>query len=104
LYNLRANYTDPNYLASAIFELLVYAQHPYGMPQEGTPDSVSRLARDDLVRFRDSYYVPDQALLAFAGDITLEAAFAAAEKYLGAWPRTEVASPQIPGPPAPQGL
>lgn len=104
LSNLRVNYTDPNYLASAIFERLVYAQHPYGLPQEGTPDSVSRLARDDLVRFRDTYYVPDQALLAFAGDITLEAAFAAAEKYLGAWPRREVASRQIPAPSSPQGL
>jgi zinc protease len=104
LSNLRVNYTDPNYLASAVFERLVYAQHPYGLPQEGTPDSVSKLDRDDMVRFRDTYYVPDQALLAFAGDITLEAAFAAAERYFGAWAKKEVAVQQLPAPSSPQGL
>ncbi|MGA8367028.1 MAG: pitrilysin family protein, partial [Candidatus Acidiferrales bacterium] len=47
---------------------------------------------------------PNQALLAFAGDITPEKAFAAAEKYFGAWPKREAAASAPPAPPNSQGL
>ncbi len=96
LSNLRSEYSDPGYLASVIFDRVVYGRHPYGLPEEGTPDSAAKLERDDVVRFRDAYYVPNQALLAFAGDITPEAAFAAAEKYLGAWARKDVPAAEPP--------
>src|SRR5437899_294836 len=89
LSGLQLQYSDPSYLASVTFDRVVYGQHPYGLPAEGTPESVRALSRDDLVHFRDAYYLPDQALLAFASDITPEGAFAAAEKYVGAWPRKE---------------
>ncbi len=104
LSSLRVQYSDADYLASVIFDRVVYSQHPYGLPDEGTPDSAARLDRDDLVRFRDTYYAPNQALLAFAGDITPEAAFAAAEKYLGAWPKKEIPAALLAAPPAGRGL
>ena len=104
LSNLQVEYADPSYLVGVIFDRVVYAQHPYGLPEEGTPDSVEKLERDALVKFRDAYYVPNQALVAFAGDITPEAAFAAAEKYLGAWPKKDVPAAPIAAPASPRGL
>ena len=105
LSNLRVEYSDADYLASVVIARVVYGQHPYGLPNEGTPDSAATLARDDLMRFRDTYYVPNQALLAFAGDITPEAAFAAAEKYFGGWPKKDVASTaSAPAPAGPEGV
>lgn len=56
------------------------------------------ISRDDVAKFRDTYYSPNTALLAFAGDISPEAAFAAAEKYFGAW-QSKAAPPAI-APPA----
>ena len=85
LSGLRIQYADPSYMASAIFRRVIYGEHPYGLPGEGTPDSVARLRRDDLVAFRDARYSPSGALIAFAGDISPEAAFAAAEKHFGDW-------------------
>ncbi len=85
LSGLRIQYADPSYMASAIFRRVIYGEHPYGLPGEGTPDSVRALTRDDLVAFRDAWYSPSGALLAFAGDISPEAAFAAAEKHFGDW-------------------
>ena len=55
------------------------------MPGDGTPETVRDLKRDDIVAFRDKHYFPKGALLAFAGSITPEEAFAATEKYLGSW-------------------
>jgi zinc protease len=92
LSNLRVSYDDADYLASAVFERAVYGQHPYGLPTEGTPISIQAMTRQDIVQFRDSYYTPGTALLAFSGDISPEAAFAAAEKYFGAW-STKTATP-----------
>jgi zinc protease len=99
LSNLTVQYSDPEYLASVVFGRVVYGNSPYGWPGEGTPETVKKLRREDAVRFHDANYTPNQALLAFAGDITPEEAFAAAEKYFGPWPKLEVAA-AVPAPPA----
>jgi len=104
LSGLSVQYADPSYLASVVFSRVVYGQHPYGLPDDGTPDSVRKLERDDMVRFRDTYYLPNGALLAFAGDITPEAAFAAAEKYLGSWQKKELAAAPPSAPNRTRGL
>jgi len=93
LSNLRVNYDDADYLASAVFERAVYGLHPYGLPTEGTPISIQAMGREDIIQFHDSYYTPGSALLAFSGDISAEAAFAAAEKYFGAWSTKQTAAP-----------
>ena len=104
LSNFEVEYADGNYLASAVFSRLVYGQHPYGFPEEGTPVSVRKITREDLLQFRDARYVPNGALLAFAGDITPEAAYQAAEKYFGNWAKKDLPSPSWPAPPAATGL
>lgn len=93
LSNLRVSYDDADYLASAVFERAVYGLHPYGLPTEGTPISIQAMTRQDIIQFHDSYYAPGSALLAFSGDISPEAAFAAAEKYFGAWSAKQAAPP-----------
>ena len=90
LSNLRINYDDADYLATTIFQRVVYGMHPYGLPNEGTPASLQAITRNDLLSFRDTFYAPDKALLAFAGDITPEAAFAAAEKFFGPWQTKQI--------------
>lgn len=104
LSNLRINYDDADYLASSVFQRTVFGSHPYGLPGEGTPASVQAMKREDLIQFRESYYSPNNALLAFSGDIAPEAAFAAAEKYFGAWPHKEVSAPAHPAPQNQSGI
>jgi zinc protease len=96
LSNLKINYDDADYLASAVFQRVVYGIHPYGLPNEGTPASVIPMAREDLLHFRDANYSPATAFMSFSGDITPEAAFAAAEKYFGAWSNRAAPAPKHP--------
>ena len=98
LSNLTVQYSDPDFLASAAFSRIVYGNSPYGWPAEGTPDTIKKLDPQTLTKFHDANYAPNQALLAFAGDITPEEAFAAAEKYFGSWPKLDVASVEAPAP------
>ena len=53
-----------------------------------TPEALDALTRDALVEFHKAHYVPDRAVLAVAGDITLAQAKAKAEAAFGAWKKT----------------
>jgi zinc protease len=90
LSNLQVEYSDPGYLATVVFARSIYGDGGYGLPEEGTPGSVKKLTRDELVKFHDANYAPNQALLGFAGDITPDEAFAIAEKYFGLWQKVNV--------------
>ncbi|HSJ75526.1 MAG TPA: pitrilysin family protein, partial [Gemmatimonadales bacterium] len=69
LNGLQVQQEDAGYLADASFERAVFDGHPYGLPDDGTPDSVAGLTRDDLVAFHREHYVPNQAIVAVVGDV-----------------------------------
>ena len=85
LSGIQVSYDDPGYLAGVVFERLVYGSHPYGMPPDGTSESVRQISQQDLRAFHDAHYAPNNALLAIVGDIEAAAAFAAAERVFGDW-------------------
>jgi zinc protease len=96
---LQVSYDDPDYLANLVFDRLIFGDHPYGRPT--TPESVSRITRDDLVRFHRTWFVPNNALLAIVGDLTAEEAFAAARQAFGDWTAHDVAEVRAVDPPPP---
>ena len=51
LSGLQVSLEDPEYIANSVFDRLVYGFHPYGMPANGTPETIAWLTRDDLVAF-----------------------------------------------------
>ncbi|MGH9573207.1 MAG: M16 family metallopeptidase [Candidatus Acidiferrales bacterium] len=104
LSNFEVEYSDPDYLATAVFGRVLYGNSPYGLPPEGTPDSVKKMDRDALAKFHAANYAPNQSLLAFAGDITPDEAFAAAEKYFGSWPKSAASDTAPPSAAGPSGV
>ncbi|MGE5814847.1 MAG: M16 family metallopeptidase [Acidobacteriota bacterium] len=99
---LEVSYDDPDYVASTVFDRLVYGFHPYGKPDSGTPASLATITRDDLIAFHAAYFAPNNAILAIVGDLTADEAFAAAEQVFGDWPKNDavkVAPPTDPPPP-----
>lgn len=99
---LKVSYDDPDYIADLAFDRLVFGAHPYGRPSGGTPESIARLTRDDLVAFHRTWFVPNNTLLAIVGDLTADEAFNAANQAFGKWARRDVpaATPVDPPPPA----
>lgn len=98
---LQVGYDDPDYLANAVFNRLVFGTHPYGTPGQGTPESIGRITRDDLVAFHRTWFVPNNALMAIVGDLTVDEAVAAVERAFGAWQRRDVPAATVAEPPAP---
>ncbi|MGE3275306.1 MAG: M16 family metallopeptidase [Vicinamibacterales bacterium] len=81
---------DPGSVADQVIDRLVYGFHPYGMPGSGTAESLRGLTRQDFVDFHAKYYVPNNALVAVVGDVTVEDAVAGVQAALGGWPRGDV--------------
>jgi zinc protease len=92
---------DPGYIANSVFDRLVYGFHPYGMPENGTPQTIAALTRDDLVAFHTRYFMPNNAILAIVGDVTAVEAFASAKKVFGDWEKRDLPAQTFVGPPDP---
>jgi zinc protease len=82
---LQVNANDPDYLASIVWDRLVYGFHPYGLPNSGTEETLLAITPGDLRAYHDTYFVPNNAILAVVGDVTSDDAFAAVERVFGDW-------------------
>ena len=60
---------DPDYVATAVFRRARLRAHPYASTGTGTPESIDRITRDDLVAFHQRHYVPNNCILAIVGDV-----------------------------------
>ncbi|HZI78943.1 MAG TPA: pitrilysin family protein [Vicinamibacterales bacterium] len=98
--SLQVSATDPDFVASSLIDRLIYGFHPYGLPGNGTPETLAGITRDDLLAFHKRYFVPNNMILAVVGDTTTDEAFGMVEKVFGGWPRAELSMPKTVEPPA----
>jgi zinc protease len=101
LSGLQVSANDPEYVANAVFDRLVYGFHPYGMPDSGTPATLTAVTRSDLVAFHSRYFAPNNAILAIVGDVTAEEAFTTARKVFDDWQKRDLPSDKYIDPPDP---
>jgi zinc protease len=89
----------PRTQASDIFNETIFKGTPQHRPAIGYAETVGRLTRDDVIGFYSRYYVPNNAVLAIAGDIDKEDVKKRIEATFGSWPN--VAAFETPHTPAP---
>ena len=86
-----------------LHEMLFGEGHPYAWPTIGYMPDLEAITLEDAREFYRTYYTPGNAVLAFAGDISPEDAFALAERYFGDLPRGPELPPSVlPPEPTPQ--
>jgi zinc protease len=85
LDGLKVAYTQPGTLAQLAAERLRYGDGPYGHPAGGTPASLARVARADLLALHRERYRPDNAALVLTGDVDTATALKLAARHFGAW-------------------
>lgn len=66
--------------------LMLWGNLPYGHPVTGLSEEIMELSADDVYRFYDEHYAPNNAILVLAGDIEPAIARKLAEKYYGSIP------------------
>jgi zinc protease len=99
LDDLRLALSQPGSVTRFVAARAIYGDGAYGHSAGGTPASLPRIQRADVVKLHDTYYRPDNAVLVFAGDVDLEHAVQAATSAFGDWK-----APARPLPKAPVGV
>ena len=71
-----------------------FTVHPYHWTPGGSPEYINKAAMQEFVDFYKTFYVPNNATLSIAGDITPAQAKVLIEKYFGSIPKGTKAIPR----------
>jgi zinc protease len=87
---------NPSQLAAQVTVSALYGQrHPYGFTEIGTEPAVKAMTRDDMLAFWKQNFVPNNAALVVAGDISMTELRALVDKAFGAWASGTPARPAL---------
>ena len=99
LSGIRSRATDPDKIAGARMDALLFGDHPYGSDPAGTIESVSALTREDMVAAHRGALARDRLYVSAVGDITAEDLGPLLDRLLGDLPETgaPMPAPVAPG-------
>ncbi|HEY6348179.1 MAG TPA: pitrilysin family protein [Candidatus Angelobacter sp.] len=89
----------PQTMGLRVVPALLYGKgHPYAMPftGTGTSASVGKMKREDLVKFHDTWFKPNNATLLIVGDVTLAEMKPKLEKLFASWKPGDVPKKSLP--------
>lgn len=86
LDGLSYNLKQPGFLASYVAAKYSFGEHPAG----GTPESISKIDREDITNYYQTKYNPTESVVIFAGDIQPARANALAQRFFGKWRNSDV--------------
>jgi zinc protease len=90
---------NPGQVAAQVTASALYGpKHPYGYSEIGTEAALKGMSRADMESFWKQNFVPNNAALVVAGDISMTELKALAEKAFGGWQRGTPAQPALGAP------
>ena len=89
--------TRPRFLAVERLARAVYGSHPAARVSP-TRESLDQTTRDDLVDFHRAHYTPDHAVMAIAGDISMDEAREKIERVFAGWEPSGAPEPTVNDP------
>jgi zinc protease len=90
---------NPGQVATQVASVALYgSRHPYGFTELGTEASVKGMSRQDMADFWQRNFVPNNAALIVAGDISMAELRSLAEKAFAAWQRGAPVRPALRDP------
>jgi zinc protease len=95
--------SQPGFLAREKFYRVLYGDFPASTVAP-TPRSLAAVKGEDLRKYHDTYFSPENAILGIAGDLTVTQARFLTEKYFGSWRASRVPATKLPpiAPPGPK--
>ena len=84
----RLSENSPGYLFREQVNAAFFAASPYHWDVIGWMDDLKKMTKADLVEFHDRYYVPNNAVAIYVGDLDPEKIIVLAEQYFGPIPKS----------------
>src|SRR5262249_15103906 len=82
-------------VAGVVYDKVLYGDQSYGRQLTGDEKSVQAITRDDLAKFYDSYYRPNNSTLIVVGDVTMDTIKPKLEKAFSDWKQDGVSPTSI---------
>lgn len=82
-------------VAGIVYDKVLYGNQAYGRQLSGDEKSVKALSRDDLAKFYDNYYRPNNSTLIVVGDVSMNDIKPKLEKAFSDWKSGGIAPAQI---------
>ena len=76
---------DTGDMASMVFDKILFKDHPYSRPEDGYPETIQTIKRNDLVKFHREHYGPRGMVIAIVGAVKPEDAVRQVKRALGGW-------------------
>ena len=98
LIGIQREQVTPVQMALRVFPGLLYGDaHAYGLPLtgSGTTESVSDMSRDDLVKFHDTWFKPNNGTLIVVGDVSMNELQPKLENAFSKWKKGSVPKKNI---------
>lgn len=89
---LKSHEEEPGWVAQRTFLEKLYPKHPYGRLVEGQPATLAKLTQADVVKFHQTYYRPNNAIIAVAGEISQEQMTNLLHTHFAGWQRADIPS------------
>jgi predicted Zn-dependent peptidase len=77
---------------SELYEGLVWGDQPMGWDIAGKKEIIKKISQNDILRYVNSHYAPENLVVAIAGNFEPERAVELVEKYLGKMPKKKFES------------
>jgi zinc protease len=93
LAGIRREKVEPQTMGLRVIPQLLYGKdHPYGVPftGTGTEASLGHMTREDLVKWHETWFKPNNATLLIVGDTTLKEITPRLEKIFAGWKAGDV--------------
>jgi zinc protease len=84
---------DTGEMASLTFDEIAYRDHPYSRSEDGNPETVKAITREDLDEFHRINYGPQGMVIVIVGAVEPEASFEKVARILGDWKNPEQPAP-----------
>jgi zinc protease len=76
---------DTGDLASLTFDRLIFGEHPYARPDDGYPETIRAITREDLAAFHGRCFGPNGLTIALVGAVEPEFVIEQVSRVLGDW-------------------
>jgi len=97
LTGLEISAEDTSEMASLTFDQILFRNHPYSRPEDGTVETVRKISRDDLVKFHREHYGPRGMVIAIVGAVEADIAVGYVKRSLGGWQvKDQKEPPELP--------
>lgn len=76
---------DTSDMAGLVFDQILFDGHPYSRPDDGWPETIKAITREDLVEFHRSFFGPRGMVIAIVGGIEPKKAIAEVRRVFEGW-------------------